>query len=112
MADGRQTARRVAENGEVRRARRSHRRWPNVLIDLIIDQTPLLEKGVDSHDRADVSGQISSAGGDRQILIRIQTIRVDHEVSIGHVTETNERRDNSRKSEFLTFLASSNDFSR
>ena len=37
---------------------------------------------MNSHNRTDISCQIPTAGGDSKILDRIQTIGVDHEISV------------------------------
>ena len=37
---------------------------------------------MDSHDGADISGQITSASSDCQILLGVESIRIDHEVSV------------------------------
>lgn len=92
MTDGCETARRISENSEMRSTRGSHRCWTKILIDLIVDQPPLLEKGMNTHDRTNITRQIPTTGRDRQVFIRIQSIGIDHEVPIGHVTETEQNR--------------------
>lgn len=60
-------------------------KWANLLRSrtyLIIDQTPLLKESVHPHNRADISSQISPAGSDRQIFYRVETVCIDHKVSI------------------------------
>jgi hypothetical protein len=49
---------------------------------LIVDQAPLFQKGVDTHDGADITSQVSSAGCDCQIFDGVKTICVDHEVAV------------------------------
>jgi hypothetical protein len=50
--------------------------------NLIVDETPLLKEGMNSHDCADISCQVPSACGHRQVLHWVQTVCVDHEVSV------------------------------
>ena len=50
--------------------------------DLVVDQTPLLQKSVHAHDSAYVSGEIPPACSDGEVFCRPETIRVDHEVPI------------------------------
>jgi hypothetical protein len=49
---------------------------------LIVDQAPLLEESMHAHDGANVSSQIPSAGCDSEVLGRIQSIRIDHEIAV------------------------------
>ena len=83
--DGRQAGGRVGENGEVRGAGRSERRRSLVVVHLIVDEAPLLEKRVHAHDGAHVAGQIAATRRRRQVLARVEAIRVDHEVAVAHV---------------------------
>jgi hypothetical protein len=50
--------------------------------DLVVDQTPLLQKSVHAHDGAYISCEIPPARSDGEVLCRPETVRVDHEVSI------------------------------
>lgn len=50
-------------------------------MDLVVDESPLLEEAVHAHDGADVAGQVAAARRARQVLRRVQPVRVDHEVS-------------------------------
>jgi len=49
---------------------------------LVVDQAPLLEKGVDSHYSANISSKIAPASGDCEIFRWVETVGVDHEVAI------------------------------
>jgi hypothetical protein len=49
---------------------------------LVVNQAPLLQKCVDTHDGTDITSQISSAGCDCQVLDGVETICVDHKVTI------------------------------
>ena len=49
---------------------------------LIVYEAPLFKESVHTHNRADISCQISPASSDRQIFYWIQTICVDHEISV------------------------------
>lgn len=49
---------------------------------LVIDQAPLLEECVNSHNSTDVPGKIPPTCRYREILCRVQTVCVDHEVTI------------------------------
>lgn len=49
---------------------------------LIVNQSPLLQKGVNAHDSANITSQIPSASRDSQILDGVKTICVDHEITI------------------------------
>ena len=49
---------------------------------LVIDQAPLLEECVNSHNGTDVPGKIPPTCRYREILCRVQTVCVDHEVTI------------------------------
>ena len=49
----------------------THRCRSLFAVHLIVDQTPLLEKRVHSHDRAHITGQIATTGGHRQVLGRV-----------------------------------------
>lgn len=49
---------------------------------LVVDQAPLLQEGMNSHNGANITGQVSPAGRHSQILDGIQPVRVDHEVSV------------------------------
>ena len=37
---------------------------------------------MNTHDGADISGQVPSAGGNGQVLGGVQAVRVDHEVAV------------------------------
>lgn len=41
---------------------------------------------VEPHDGANIPSQVPAAGGGGEVLLRIQPIRVDHEVAIGQVS--------------------------
>jgi hypothetical protein len=49
---------------------------------LIVDQTPLLEESVHPHDCTHISRQVPPTSGNGKILCRIETVRVDHEISV------------------------------
>lgn len=49
---------------------------------LVVDKSPLFEERMHAHDGANVSRQVSSAGGDSEVLRRPQPVRVDHEVAV------------------------------
>ena len=49
---------------------------------LIVDETPLLQEGVHTHDGADVASEVAAAGRDGEILDRVEPVGVDHKVAI------------------------------
>jgi len=49
---------------------------------LVVDQAPLLKKGVNASDGAHISHKISAAGSHGQVLRWIQAVGVDHEIAI------------------------------
>ena len=49
---------------------------------LIVDQAPLLEKRMDSHDSANITGKISAASSHSQVFNMVQAIGVNHEISV------------------------------
>ena len=49
---------------------------------LIVDQAPLLEKSMNAHDSAHVSGQIAPTSCDSKIFRRSESVGVDHKVAI------------------------------
>lgn len=49
---------------------------------LVIDQSPLLKKRVDTHDGTDISGEVTPASRDSQIFNRVQSVGVDHKVAV------------------------------
>ena len=53
-----------------------------VHMHLVVDQAPLLQEGVHTHDGAYVSCKISPACSDSEVLGRPETIRIDHKVPI------------------------------
>lgn len=53
-----------------------------VWVDLIIDQTPLFQESVNPHDRTNITCQVPPTRGDREILPRIEPVRIDHKVTI------------------------------
>lgn len=52
------------------------------MIYLIVDQTPLLQETMNTHDGSHITGQISAARCDGQVLARVETVRVDHEIAV------------------------------
>ncbi len=49
---------------------------------LVIDQTPLLQESMDSHDCADIASEIPPTCSYCKVFDGIQAIRVDHEVAV------------------------------
>ena len=49
---------------------RSHGSGSAVHVHLVVDQSPLLQEGVDPHDGADVSREVPAAGGAGEILCK------------------------------------------
>lgn len=49
---------------------------------LIVDQTPLLEESMHPHDRTYISRQVPPTSGNGEIFCWIETVRVDHEISV------------------------------
>ena len=43
------------------------------------------------HDGADVAGQVAAAGGGGEVLLRVQAVRVDHEVAVCQVAGAQRR---------------------
>lgn len=70
---------------EMRCGWRANGHRSRIPVDLIVDKAPLLEESMNSHDCTDVASQVTSTSRARQILGWIQTVRVDHEVSISQV---------------------------
>ena len=52
---------------------------------LIVDESPLLQESMAPHDGANISSKISSTSCWRQILCWVESIRVDHKVSVGEI---------------------------
>lgn len=52
---------------------------------LVVNQAPLFQKAVDAQDGAGIARQVAAAGGDGQVLRRVQPIRINHEIAICHV---------------------------
>ena len=50
--------------------------------NLIIYQSPLFQKGMNAHYRANIACEISPAGCDSKIFGGVQTVGVDHEIAI------------------------------
>jgi hypothetical protein len=55
---------------------------PNTETYLIVDQSPLLQERMHPHDRSHVSSQIPPTRRHRQVLGRVQSIRIDHEIPV------------------------------
>ena len=53
--------------------------------DLVVDESPLLEEGVDADHGADVAGQVPPAGRRGEVLGRVEAVRVDHEVAVAEI---------------------------
>lgn len=49
---------------------------------LVVNQPPLLEERMNAHDCADISGKVATAGRDRKVLDGVESIGVDHEISV------------------------------
>src|SRR4051794_29274903 len=49
---------------------------------LIVDETPLLEEGVNAHYGTDIASQVAPAGSDGEILRGVEAVSVDHEVAV------------------------------
>lgn len=49
---------------------------------LVVDQTPLFKKSMNPHDSANVSGEVSPAGGDGEVLGGVEAVGVDHKVAV------------------------------
>jgi len=77
-----ETTRSIQRDSEMTSKRWTKRGRSSIRVDLVIDQTPLLQKPVNSHDRADITGQISSTCRDGQVLSWVESVGVDHEVAI------------------------------
>jgi len=54
----------------------------SLIAHLVVNETPLLKESMDAHNSAYISRQISPACRNCKIFDRIQTVCVDHEVSI------------------------------
>jgi hypothetical protein len=50
--------------------------------NLIIDQSPLFQERVNSHDSTDISGQVASTGSDREVFHGTKVIGANHEVAV------------------------------
>ena len=57
-----------------------------VSLHLVVHQSPLLQESMDPHDGTDISSQVAATGGAGQVLLGIQTVCVNHKVSVGHVS--------------------------
>lgn len=60
-------------------------RWSGIRIDLVVEQTPLLQERVQPDYGADVSSQVPPTCRRRYVLKRVQSIGIDHEVTIRHI---------------------------
>lgn len=49
---------------------------------LVIDETPLFQKGVHAHDRTNIAGQVPPTRGYSQVFDGVQSVRIDHEITI------------------------------
>lgn len=49
---------------------------------LIVDQSPLLQKGVDAHDCAHVTSQVPATGCHSQVFDGVEAICVDHKIAV------------------------------
>lgn len=63
---------------------RSAGHWTNLGREmyLVIDQTPLLEERVNSHNCANITRQISPAGSNGKIFHWVQPVGIDHKISV------------------------------
>ncbi len=53
-----------------------------LITHLVVNQSPLLQECMYTHNGADIPCQIASAGSDREVLCRAQAVCVDHEVAV------------------------------
>lgn len=49
---------------------------------LVVDQPPLLEERVYPHNSADISGEVTATSRDSEVFNRIQSVSVDHKISV------------------------------
>lgn len=49
---------------------------------LVVNQPPLLKERMDAHDRADISSKVATAGRNRKVLDGVESIGVDHKISV------------------------------
>lgn len=49
---------------------------------MVVNEAPLLQEGVDTHDGADITGEVATASGDGQVFDGVQSICVDHEITV------------------------------
>lgn len=49
---------------------------------LVVDEAPLLEKRVHTHDRANIASKVTSTGCDGKIFHRVEPVGINHEVTI------------------------------
>jgi hypothetical protein len=68
--------------GQSKKTHQVERKESEVKTDLVVDESPLLQECVNTHDSTDVTCKVSSARGDSEILCRSESVRIDHEVAI------------------------------
>ena len=81
-------------NIEVGGGRWSHGVDLPLVVHVVISETPLLQKAMDTQDGTHVARQVSTATRHREILCRVEAEAVDHEIPIRQVAAEKERRDN------------------
>lgn len=49
---------------------------------LVVDQAPLFQERVDTHNRADISSEVSATSSDCEVFNGVQSVCVDHKISV------------------------------
>ena len=88
-----QTSRSVHHDVEVSSCRWSHGLREPLCIHVVVDQTPLLQEPMHPHDGCHISRQVASTCCDGEILSRMQTKAIHHEIAIGHVSGRERERE-------------------
>lgn len=52
------------------------------MTNLVVNESPLLQELVHTHNGAHIASQIPSASGDCEVLCRVQSVSVDHEITV------------------------------
>ena len=58
---------------------------PGFNVHLVVNEPPLFQKGVYTHDAANITSQVSPAGCAGQVLCGVQPVCVDHKVAVRQV---------------------------